>query len=192
MTLGEKILALRKSRGWSQEQLADELNVSRQSVSKWELGEAAPELDKIVLLSKVFSVSTDELLNGKTMSSQKPSHNPDSQVLAQIVSAIKRNWYKLGYLLTGWGVFALVATVFVGATWKRMLFSSPIDSTHWMKMFDSLGFPLPEGPIEGQWYFLYFIGFISLAAIIGGIAIVIYGKKKRMANGTKGDTEKGR
>lgn len=55
-------MQLRKATGLSQEQLAAQLDVSRQSVSKWELNEAIPEVGKIVLLSDLFGVSTDELL----------------------------------------------------------------------------------------------------------------------------------
>lgn len=62
MKFGEKLQALRKSRGMSQEQLAERLEVSRQSVSKWELEESVPELDKVIALSEVFGVTTDYLL----------------------------------------------------------------------------------------------------------------------------------
>ena len=59
MQLNDKILLLRKKKGWSQEQLADQVGVSRQSVSKWESGNAMPDLDKIVVLSRIFNVTTD-------------------------------------------------------------------------------------------------------------------------------------
>lgn len=62
MNINEKIMLLRKQHGWSQEELAYRLDVSRQAVSKWESGASVPEVDKIVLLSKIFSISTDELL----------------------------------------------------------------------------------------------------------------------------------
>lgn len=62
MDFSEKLLTLRKARDLTQEELAEKLNVSRQSVSKWESGQAVPELDKIVALSAVFDVSTDYLL----------------------------------------------------------------------------------------------------------------------------------
>ena len=62
MILSEKIIYLRKKNGWSQEQLAEQLNVSRQSVSKWESGTSIPDLDKIIKLSKIFGVSTDYLI----------------------------------------------------------------------------------------------------------------------------------
>ena len=64
--LSEKIINLRKSRGWSQEELAEKLDVSRQSVSKWESGVSNPELDKIVAMSTLFGVTTDYLLKDVT------------------------------------------------------------------------------------------------------------------------------
>ena len=62
MNLAEKIIMLRKQKGWSQEGLAEQLDISRQSVSKWESGASIPELDKIVKMSSLFGVSTDYLL----------------------------------------------------------------------------------------------------------------------------------
>ena len=62
MTFGEKLQVLRKSRGLSQEQMAEVLEVSRQAVSKWELNASMPDADKIVETSRRFSVSTDYLL----------------------------------------------------------------------------------------------------------------------------------
>lgn len=62
MTIGEQIQNLRIQKGLTQEQLAEMLEVSRQSVSKWELGQAMPDVDKIIRMSELFSVSTDVLL----------------------------------------------------------------------------------------------------------------------------------
>lgn len=62
MMLAEKIILLRKKKGWSQEQLAEQLGISRQSVSKWESGTSVPDLDKIIRMSEIFGVSTDYLL----------------------------------------------------------------------------------------------------------------------------------
>ena len=62
MTLGEKLKMLRASRGLSQEQLAAELNVSRQAVSKWECGDAAPDLDKLRAICAYFGVTADYLI----------------------------------------------------------------------------------------------------------------------------------
>ncbi len=65
MTIGEKILKLRNAANISQEQLAEKIMVSRQSVSKWEMDQALPQIDKVLLLCKLFGVSTDELLQDK-------------------------------------------------------------------------------------------------------------------------------
>ena len=62
MTFSEKITILRKRRGLSQEQLAEMLDVSRQSVSKWEAQQALPETSKIIMIGKIFNVSIDLLL----------------------------------------------------------------------------------------------------------------------------------
>lgn len=62
MTLGEKIQKLRKQRGLSQEALAEKVTVTRQTISKWELGQSLPDLDFIAQLSDIFSVSSDYLI----------------------------------------------------------------------------------------------------------------------------------
>ena len=63
MTIGEKIIHLRIVNNMSQEKLAQLLNVSRQSISKWESGESLPQIDNVLELSNLFKISTDELLN---------------------------------------------------------------------------------------------------------------------------------
>lgn len=67
MILSEKIIMLRKKYGWSQEELAERLDISRQSVSKWESGASIPDLERIVSMSQLFGVTTDYLLkmNGR-------------------------------------------------------------------------------------------------------------------------------
>ncbi|MDE5756303.1 MAG: helix-turn-helix domain-containing protein [Clostridia bacterium] len=62
MTFSEKLIKLRKANAMSQEELAEKVDVSRQAISKWELGDATPDSDKIVALSNVFNVTTDYLL----------------------------------------------------------------------------------------------------------------------------------
>lgn len=59
MILADKIIDLRKKAGWSQEELAQQLGVSRQSVSKWEGAQSIPDIDKILQMSRIFGVSTD-------------------------------------------------------------------------------------------------------------------------------------
>ena len=69
--LADKIIELRKKSGWSQEELAEKMDVSRQAVSKWESGQTQPELDKILLLSSLFGVTTDYLLKEEVACEEK-------------------------------------------------------------------------------------------------------------------------
>lgn len=62
MSFGEKLQALRKARGWSQEELAGQIHVSRQTLSKWESGGAVPDTENVIALSRLFGVTTDYLL----------------------------------------------------------------------------------------------------------------------------------
>ena len=64
MKLADRILELRKQKGISQEELADKLGVSRQAVSKWESEQSTPDIDKLILMSEYFGVTTDYLLKG--------------------------------------------------------------------------------------------------------------------------------
>ena len=74
MTIGEKITKLRVLSDLSQEQLAEKLSVSRQSVSKWEMNQALPQLDKVLLLCELFDVTADELLQEtKTLGGKIPA-----------------------------------------------------------------------------------------------------------------------
>ena len=79
MTFGEKIQKLRKEAAMSQEELAYQLDVSRQAVSKWERDNGYPETEKIVRMSNLFSVSLDYLLNEED--SEKPEIGPEERGL---------------------------------------------------------------------------------------------------------------
>ena len=62
MNFAEHLMLLRKQRGWSQEELGNQINVTRQTVSKWELGQSTPELEKLIELAKLFGMSIDRLV----------------------------------------------------------------------------------------------------------------------------------
>ena len=81
MNLGERIYKLRTEKGMSQGDLADALDVSRQSISKWETNGSVPELDKLVKLSEIFGVSLDELILDKKTQEEKPAAEPAPKVI---------------------------------------------------------------------------------------------------------------
>ncbi len=83
MIFADKLIYLRKKSGWSQEELAEQINVSRQSISKWEGAQSIPELEKIIKLSELFGVSTDYLLKDEI-------EEPDALSSNQNISNIRR------------------------------------------------------------------------------------------------------
>ena len=70
MTLAEKLKSARENAGYSQSQVAERLNISRQAVSRWENGRAYPDIDNLVVLSEIYKVSIDELLKDKSADEQ--------------------------------------------------------------------------------------------------------------------------
>lgn len=86
MGIGERIQNLRINNGLTQEQLAEKLNVSRQSVSKWEMEQAIPETEKIIMMSRLFSVETDKiLLDDKEIQ----EHNPQQLHLGSVYLIVR-------------------------------------------------------------------------------------------------------
>ena len=82
--IGEKIALCRKKAGLSQEALAAQLGISRQAVSRWETGEATPDTDKVVQLSRLFGVTTDYLLLDDVSEFQAaPQSTPQAETLTQ-------------------------------------------------------------------------------------------------------------
>lgn len=79
MIFADKLISLRKKAGWSQEELADQMGVTRQSVSKWEGAQSVPDLEKMIRLSELFGVSTDYLLKdemGEAENAASPAETP--------------------------------------------------------------------------------------------------------------------
>lgn len=109
MTLGERIQQLRKSVGLSQEQLADMAGVSRQAISKWETDQSAPEIEKLLSLSKVFSVSTDELLGNAAADAKAPA----SGLKESVKMNMKKRQFTIGWITMIAGLVLLAAEFFL-------------------------------------------------------------------------------
>ena len=84
MILADKIIRLRKKNGWSQEELADKMNVSRQAVSKWEGAQTIPYLEKILQLSILFGVTTDYLLKDEIENEELTSDTSSDTTVKRI------------------------------------------------------------------------------------------------------------
>ncbi len=106
MKFNEKIIQLRKEKGLSQEELGEKLNVARQTISKWELGETTPEMDKLVQLSEIFNISLDSLIKDKE--EIKTENNTNTQKLAGIIITILK---VIGILLAIYLIFAVIAFI---------------------------------------------------------------------------------
>lgn len=85
MEFNNKLYNLRKQKGFSQEELANRLNVSRQTVSKWELGDSTPDMEKLIAISDLFEVSLDELVKDKV-----PSNIGEAPAKSEILDELKQ------------------------------------------------------------------------------------------------------
>lgn len=109
MTFGTKLQQLRKAAGLSQEQLAELIHISRQAISKWELDQAAPDIEKVSLLCKVFSISADELLDIASHSPQEPENG---KLAGCVKMNIKRRYFTAGWLTALTGTVLLILEFF--------------------------------------------------------------------------------
>ena len=121
MTLGEKISALRNQHNMSQGDLAEKMNVSRQSISKWETDTSVPELDKLILLSEVFNITMDDLVKGDTLLGEKPeeSEAPQKEDVHQPVQVIVQKSVStqkiVGFILLAIGLLCCVFALMLGS-----------------------------------------------------------------------------
>lgn len=119
MSLGERLYELRKKKGLSQEEVAEKLNVTRQSVSKWETDESKPDFDKIVPICELYEISTNELLSG----TQEEKEEKEVEVINKdnkkkraifITSAIFLYFIALIWIIIGETTFNLNDGIVVG------------------------------------------------------------------------------
>ena len=85
MNMADRIQHLRKSKGISQEELADKVGVSRQAVSKWESEQSTPDIEKVILLSNFFDVTTDYLLKDRT-NNRNGTERSDARIFSLVGS----------------------------------------------------------------------------------------------------------
>ena len=93
MILADKITALRKKAGWSQEELAEQLGVTRQSVSQWEGAQSVPDMDKVVQMSRLFGVTTDFLLKDEL--SEEEDYTRENKAKSPVIGAVSGIYWLL-------------------------------------------------------------------------------------------------
>lgn len=120
MNFREKLQTLRKEKGYSQEQLADILGVSRQAVSKWESGTSYPETDKLIEISKLFHVSLDELLKNEINETKNANTTLNSEKENEFI-----RFYKKFSTMIGLGVVSCITSL-IAATIAYDIFHSEI------------------------------------------------------------------
>lgn len=126
MTLGEKISALRNQLGMSQGDLAEKINVSRQSISKWETDTSIPELDKLIQLSELFHISLDELVKGeKAETVKEPVPENREQPAQGIVRKTTDTRKVIGTILLCFGTLIWLLFTFLGSFAEGLLFGAP-------------------------------------------------------------------
>ena len=146
--LSEKLYKLRKNSGLSQEQLAEQLNVSRQAISKWESGTAVPESEKLITISNYFGVSVDYLLKDEEEQVQ-----PSSNITEENPKTIA-------------GIIICIAGMVAMVIWGLLSIFSPEASD---QLSDSSMIT-----IDGNGIFLI----LCVVAIVLGASLLLKGKKK--------------
>lgn len=112
MKLSDKLIELRKAKGWSQEDFAEKLDVSRQAISRWENGTALPDAQNVVRISKLFNVTTDYLLNDDY---EGEMHIPEAEATSQESAPVNRKKYTYINLIVAISVTVLLACAIVFA-----------------------------------------------------------------------------
>ncbi len=107
MKFNEKLIKLRKASGLSQEELGDKLDVARQTVSKWELGETTPEMDKLVELSNLFHVSMDEMAK-ETETPEVIARELDHQKINSVYTDVGKAKKVIKHYLIIFGIIAII------------------------------------------------------------------------------------
>ena len=182
MTLSEKILYCRKHCALSQEALAEKIGVSRQAISKWETGEAAPELSKLALLAKTFGVTADWLISEdnppesaaqgasqKQPAAPAPNANWVDSLPGAVQSLVRRyGWLAGAYIAAsgaGMTIIGIIARIAVGKMVNGFGSTSPFGGAY--SYGSTFGRFAQNNPVSVMATIMIIIGTIILIAGIG-------------------------
>ena len=128
MTLGESITRLRTQKGWSQGDLADALDVSRQSISKWETDTSVPELEKLIRLSELFGVTLDALVRGdqaETQTENAAHAAPPQSAPTSPAPAVSHTRTVAGVILLCFGAAVFLLFLLLGGGLAGLFYAAP-------------------------------------------------------------------
>lgn len=171
MIFADKLIQLRKKSGWSQEELAGQMDVTRQSVSKWESAQSIPDLEKIIRLSELFGVSLDYLLKDEIEEEETPNLSEDVPTLRQVSMEEASKFLS---------VKAETAKAVANAVFLCII--SPICLLVLAAMSEDARFGLPENAAGG-------IGMIVLLALVAAAVSIFISNGSKTAPFSYLDTE---
>lgn len=192
MTISEKILYCRKRCGLSQEALAEKIGVSRQAISKWETGEATPELSKLALLAKTFGVTADWLISeddppessaAQSQSVQQPAPAQSPNWVDSLPGAVRGLVKRYGWLagvyiaLCGCGIMliGIIAKIVVSSMFSAFDNLGSM-SIYGIPSYDTgFGSFAQNNPVSVMATIMIIIGLVIAAA---GVALAVYLKDK--------------
>lgn len=184
MTFGTKLQHLRKAAGLSQEQLANLLDMSRQAVSKWELDQATPDIEKVSMLCKIFRISADELLGVDPPDTQ----GTQSEELAECVKInLKKRFFMAGWVTALFGTVLLILEFFSLFLLRAMAIRLDVAKGNSLGYYND---PMRYASIQP----MPVIFGVTVAVIVIGAAVAVYSAvflrskhgKQREPKGSKG------
>lgn len=169
MTFGEKLQLLRKSRGWTQEQLSAQINISRQALSKWESGAAIPDTENVIRLSRLFAVSTDYLLLDEYDEPMQSSPEKDCATASKKNTA--RFWRIIaGSAATGLSVIILLVLGVLSSVYPAVYTVSPA-GVEWTRVYTGLSGFLKVHHLEWFWW-------LWVLVLIGSVIALLYDRMR--------------
>ena len=134
MELNERLYELRKNNNWSQEELAEKLDVSRQTISKWESNKAIPELEKLIKLSEIYNITLDELVKGEV--SENILKEDSNKKFQKLKSFLKKYWKKI---LIIFSIIILISLILFFINISRRLSIIYDFSKYYKERFQAIG-----------------------------------------------------
>lgn len=165
MNMAERIQYLRKTEGLSQEELANKMGVSRQAVSKWESEQSSPDLEKIIIMSNFFGVTTDYILKG--MEPVKDKEQKSKEITSKVLFISSTAFVAIGLFCAFGGWYAEQT---MEAVWGAMIIQAVGIAGYFIGKLLSI----EKAPFYVDWFNIIGISFMPVSMLTGIISILIF------------------